>query len=660
MPPLRNKRRESASTLLSGSHGRMRRLQRDISKNHLHLARRYGIREKGHFHRIKYTWGGITFIYDPDQKKAITCYPNTKTTELAATRFHAPRGWEKLPANHEEHDERVQALFDQPWDSHTVLVVDLSGSMRQDDVPGALSRAHAVWQTLAHELVAKQLPATDRDAVSVVVLQERAHVLARAVPLDEHLHNLMFEWSDWNKCRPEGPGHYGPALEKVSELLQIQPDCSLAVLFCSDGRPSDGPADSEGISWADKVGHLAETYGRRLTFHCLAVASDDMDDDEFVTLGAMVHEAKAYGSIAELQRPSLRTAEWRRSVASLVSSLSDSKTSLSEHGRKQVRTDVKRERLSLEPIHEHELSEDWWIYSADRMIRLWTWCVEKDQIFYIRDNRCVFCYRATSFRDELCPECEACCICRDCPMKSHRGTEDCRTFANGKNSGFLSTRKVPSFSVAMKKKIFGEGAERVVSKFRFLDDDENFVGAPWVAKQSRFVEEEGSYEARMNYHRQFMRTQTLAQSFASQFNQALSHIQSSSPLPRIRFLEPLIVEVTENGKEKHLMIEEMLDGKYMKFNNNMGFVQQGTTRDESALPQAFSHFTYTHSRGNLMVVDLQGVVTGSEYILTDPAVHAKERDGLGRTNRGEAGMQAFWESHKCTFACRMLGLPPKP
>jgi Alpha-kinase family len=74
-----------------------------------------------------------------------------------------------------------------------------------------------------------------------------------------------------------------------------------------------------------------------------------------------------------------------------------------------------------------------------------------------------------------------------------------------------------------------------------------------------------------------------------------------------------------------------------------------------------------------MVVDLQGALTVDasngkrEFVLTDPAIHKRRRDGtgtgllrtinFGRTNRGHKGMQAFFETHCCNDVCRMLGLP---
>jgi hypothetical protein len=96
------------------------------------------------------------------------------------------------------------------------------------------------------------------------------------------------------------------------------------------------------------------------------------------------------------------------------------------------------------------------------------------------------------------------------------------------------------------------------------------------------------------------------------------------------------------------------------------------------IPQAFSHFTYKVSKGELMVVDLQGILKREpdgrrEFVLTDPAIHSRRHrrredsqhqqqptlGPLGRTDQGERGLRAFWQSHVCSDACRLLGLVPK-
>ena len=64
-------------------------------------------------------------------------------------------------------------------------------------------------------------------------------------------------------------------------------------------------------------------------------------------------------------------------------------------------------------------------------------------------------------------------------------------------------------------------------------------------------------------------------------------------------------------------------GDYKKHNNNAGFVANvNMSNDERdavrSTPQAFSHFTAALTRGEMIVVDVQGV----DDLYTDPQVHS--------------------------------------
>jgi hypothetical protein len=143
----------------------------------------------------------------------------------------------------------------------------------------------------------------------------------------------------------------------------------------------------------------------------------------------------------------------------------------------------------------------------------------------------------------------------------------------------------------------------------------------------------------------------------------------------------IIEEESEDGEEEELTNDEDEDGGDL-FDCKEVEPGVGDYDDlhDAYFPQAFSHFSYERSRGNFMVVDLQGVfsvkVDGSKvYELTDPVIHQHERMqrrnrrqdrnrgtkvrkkwNFGRTDRGSNGMKAFFETHKCTDACRLLGL----
>ena len=77
------------------------------------------------------------------------------------------------------------------------------------------------------------------------------------------------------------------------------------------------------------------------------------------------------------------------------------------------------------------------------------------------------------------------------------------------------------------------------------------------------------------------------------------------------------------------------------------------------MAQAFSHFTFEKSKGQEIVVDIQGVTVtkGSGHLrLTDPQLHSKKGAKYGRADCGVKGMKAFFATHKCNDVCRQLGL----
>ena len=80
--------------------------------------------------------------------------------------------------------------------------------------------------------------------------------------------------------------------------------------------------------------------------------------------------------------------------------------------------------------------------------------------------------------------------------------------------------------------------------------------------------------------------------------------------------------------------------------------------------QAFTHFTYLFTNRQAMVCDLQGVYNSDMippvFELTDPAIHYKSKSGksnvFGRTDAGEAGMDLFFKTHRCSQVCKWMQL----
>lgn len=183
---------------------------------------------------------------------------------------------------------------------------------------------------------------------------------------------------------------------------------------------------------------------------------------------------------------------------------------------------------------------------------------------------------------------------------------------------------------------FARGSMR--SAYYFLDLSN--VGKLCVAKRYRRqrVDDEQYYAD--------VSMQTVAQHWATMFNRY-------NPPKKVRFVRACVVELL--GREPKVVVaaEAFLDGVFHKHNSNNGFAMATASDSYRCTPQAFSHFTYHFSAGQLMVCDMQGV--GNEY--TDPQIHTADGNGFGRGNLGKRGMQKFLSTHTCNAVCQRFNLP---
>lgn len=137
----------------------------------------------------------------------------------------------------------------------------------------------------------------------------------------------------------------------------------------------------------------------------------------------------------------------------------------------------------------------------------------------------------------------------------------------------------------------------------------------------------------------------------------------NSPLyavPEVHVLRASVFRLkapTHPGGFRYLAVEEKLEGAYEKWNNNDGFVNQSDDL-KCKVAQAFSHFSYEKSNQQELIVDIQGCGGSKKCVYTDPALHSVT-NVYGKSDRGPAGMQKFFRTHKCNFICRGLGLPQR-
>ena len=137
--------------------------------------------------------------------------------------------------------------------------------------------------------------------------------------------------------------------------------------------------------------------------------------------------------------------------------------------------------------------------------------------------------------------------------------------------------------------------------------------------------------------------------------------------------------------------EPELEGRFTKWNNNaggvasvcgalaqlsvsQGIIEEGDEDEESDddyapaetlnhldVPAALSHFSYSVSQGRKLLCDIQGVWNAADgFTLTDPVLHTPSKRRNGSTDKGEEGMNRFFETHVCNGLCRRLGLNSDP
>lgn len=622
-------RRTSELTLLSSLHGQARRELRSIDKFDLQSAVKYGVKSRAQNcrktgePRWKYIYGNVVYITDSTSTQEVTCYKQAVNIQ------HAPISQEMI----DRHKEDAQALKDDPQlcTTHSIIVVDQSGSMRNCDVKGFKTRSDAAYGVLALEYIAEQLHTHGEedqgvDAVSVIEMSDNASLVIDREPLDWILFNKIL--ARQRNATPKSHGNYNPALIESCDLisretLEVGEDDrddlpSYMLIFLSDGKPSDSTAVDNGLRLRILI-RLASKLQSKLTFCAMGLGRTKTDFQSLIQMAAAVEEVGGSGTCEYAQ---LSAAKLSQAFTSMASSVTTTRNEmLSVHSNNES---AKKKNVTLRGKHVSQDERRFIPYKTD--VSRWRFDHKK--------------FRA-----------------REYPWSS-------ASFKNKSAIGF-----------EIEDKPFGEGAERLAYMFYETDHTGKQLGRPMVAKESNRIDSE---ERKVAFHSHFCRVQRKANELASLFNKAVKKAQKLKPveawvrLPQISFLKCHVYEyVASDGTVCGLLVEEYLKGKFTKYNGNNGFVSKRKSGPQIDLDigtvflsdflQAFSHWAYVESDHNLLVCDLQGVLNEEgrhpRFQLTDPCICSRRSPRYGKTDLGVKGYRNFRRTHDCNAVCRGLGLP---
>lgn len=414
--------------------------------------------------------------------------------------------------------------------------------------------------------------------------------------------------------RPGGGGYYLTALQALQHLAS-DADVSVAVLL-SDGVPSEELMGRDGSAILGGMQRIRRKFGERVKLHTMGFGSFD---------STCLRQLAEAGRGSFFANPALDAGELRTAFQQVSTHVSTVRTSVLTYGAAGLE--------ELPPL-EMEAPDAWEAVPPAERETLgrahWAWIVVG--------------------QDEL--------------MGSSGGASGSGNAgaagAGAEGDDDLSDLKPRGDArrVIYHRKPFAQGGLRYAFHL-FLSSKEGQRDMHLVVKESKF---KGTHSTPQEVHKFFLNNHRRAQASAKAFNRACKGIitnQQDATLAlasrsMAQFVKAFVVQVDDPGSGsgfRFVTAENYIPGVYVKFNDNNGHVNEQAEKEPSEVAAAFSHFTFDHTDGDQICVDVQGV--GIKW--TDPQLHSRDRT-FGPADHGQQGMKRFFASHACSSLCCALGL----
>ncbi|KAH9096406.1 hypothetical protein LEN26_017495 [Aphanomyces euteiches] len=243
--------------------------------------------------RWKYTFAHIVYITDEFSQREVTSVVE------------------------QQHHESLRArllITPSACTSHSIVVVDQSGSIRTSDVDDFRTRSDAVFGTIALDLIGKHLDddqgaISGTDVMTIIEMRDEATTVFYREPLT----NVLF-----NKV----------VAHMAMELDEPEDSCAVMLMFLSDGKPSDGKK-SFIEQLKSRMDDLGARFGPLLRVGTIGFAGSGNDFSVLQDMTKMAQQAGAHGTFSN---PQVCATKLSSAVTELRSDLSGVDDNWHVHG----------------------------------------------------------------------------------------------------------------------------------------------------------------------------------------------------------------------------------------------------------------------------------------------------------------------------------------